>query len=354
MELERAPPPVLGKEEEMSKSKSSAAEGRDQLIDPFGRRINYLRISVTDRCNLRCRYCMPQEGIHLARRDELLSFEEILRVVRCANELGINKVRLTGGEPLVRKDLPELVGMLKRECAIADLSLSTNGLLLSRYAEELKSKGLDRVNVSLDSLNPARFKEITRRGELKQVLEGIEAALDADLKPVKINTVVIGGFNDDEVVDLAQLALKHEDLIIRFIELMPIGQAVKEGLRFMSLERVKSLLELEFELIPASGARIESSGPARYYRIDGRGLIGFITPLSNKYCQSCNRIRLTARGALRPCLAYDAEISLKEALLEDDDLKVKELLTMAVMSKPKGHRWQEGKVTASIMAAVGG
>lgn len=323
-----------------------------ELIDPFGRRINYLRISVTDRCNLRCRYCMPQEGIHLARRDELLSFEEIVAIVRCANELGINKVRLTGGEPLVRKDITELVGMLQRECAIADLSLSTNGLLLSHYAEQLKRNGLDRVNVSLDTLNPAKFKEMTRGGELKRVLEGIEAALDADLKPVKINIVMIGGFNEDEVADLAQLALKHNDLIVRFIELMPIGQAVKEGLRFIGLDGVKATLEREFELIPAS--RIESNGPARYYKINGRGLIGFITPLSHRYCQSCNRIRLTAKGALRPCLAYDTEISLKEALLEDDDLKVKELLKIAVMSKPESHRWREGEVTASIMAAIGG
>ena len=323
-----------------------------ELIDPFGRRINYLRISVTDRCNLRCRYCMPQEGIHLARRDELLSFEEIVAIVRCANELGINKVRLTGGEPLVRKDITELVGMLQRECAIADLSLSTNGLLLSHYAEQLKRNGLDRVNVSLDTLNPAKFKEMTRGGELKRVLEGIEAALDADLKPVKINIVMIGGFNEDEVADLAQLALKHNDLIVRFIELMPIGQAVKEGLRFIGLDGVKATLEREFELIPAS--RIESNGPARYYKINGRGLIGFITPLSHRYCQSCNRIRLTAKGTLRPCLAYDTEISLKEALLEDDDLKVKELLKIAVMSKPESHRWREGEVTASIMAAIGG
>lgn len=325
-----------------------------ELIDPFGRRINYLRISVTDRCNLRCRYCMPQEGIPLARRDELLSFEEIVAIVRCATDLGINKVRLTGGEPLVRKEITELVGMLKRECALEDLSLSTNGLLLSRYAEQLKKKGLDRVNVSLDSLTPARFKGITRGGELKQVLEGIEAALDANLKPVKINTVMIEGFNDDEVADLAQLALKHEDLIVRFIELMPIGQAVKEGLRFIGLDRVKAALEREFELIPAPEAGTESNGPARYYKINGRGLIGFITPLSKRYCQSCNRLRLTAKGTLRPCLAYDTEISLKEALLGGDDLKVKELLKMAVMSKPESHRWREGKVTASIMATIGG
>lgn len=340
----------------MTERKGLVAEGRERLIDPFGRWINYLRVSVTDRCNLRCCYCMPQEGIPLARHDEVLSFEEILQIVKCANELGINKIRLTGGEPLVRKDLTELVGMLKRECAIKDLSLSTNGLLLSRYAEQLKRNGLDRVNVSLDTLKPARFREITRGGELKQVLEGIEAALATDFKQVKINTVLIEGFNEDEVLDLASLALR-KDLIVRFIELMPIGQAVVEKLRFISLEKAKRILEREFKLLPASGAESGSNGPARYYKIDdnSQGLIGFISPLSKKYCQSCNRLRLTAKGALRPCLAYDAEISLKEALREDGGPeKIKELFRQAVRSKPAGHGWDEGKVTASMMAAVGG
>jgi len=294
---------------------------------------------------------MPQEGIALAAHNEVLSFEEIVTIVKCANELGINRVRLTGGEPLIRKDLTELVGMLKRECVIEDLSLSTNGLLLSRYAEELKRNGLDRVNISLDTLRPTRYEEITRGGELKQVLEGIEAALVADLKPVKINTVLIEGFNEDEVVDIASLALK-KDLIVRFIELMPIGQAAGAKLRFVSLQKIKSILEREFELRPAVAGGM---GPACYYKINNQGLIGFIAPLSKKYCQSCNRLRLTAKGALRPCLAYDAEISLKEALRgKGSTERIKELFREAIMSKPSGHRWNEGKVTASIMAAVGG
>ena len=325
-----------------------------KLQDRFGRVINYLRISVTDRCNLRCQYCMPLEGLTFHPKSEILTFEEIVETVQVANELGIDRARLTGGEPLVRKGLPQLVRMLKRETGLKELSMTTNGLLLARQAEALAEAGLDRVNVSVDSLDPKRFREITRFGDLERVWEGIERAAEAGLTPIKINTLILRGFNDDELDRWVELTLEHE-LVVRFLELMPIG----EGVRLKHLGGFCNLTERKEELIERYGLvpdRPErGNGPARYWRVPGaKGLIGFITPISDKYCDSCNRMRLTANGELRPCLAYDVHVKAGEAIKRGDRRAVKRAFLQAAEIKPEGHHWEVGQTTRTVMSSLGG
>lgn len=307
------------------------------LSDSFQRPINYLRISVTDRCNLRCIYCMPPNGISLMPRAELLSYEEICLVAQAAVELGITKLRLTGGEPLVRASLVSLIGMLAEIPGIDDLALTTNGVLLGRYATELKEAGLHRVNVSLDSLRPQRFEQITRCGQLDDVLAGIEAAVSSGLSPVKINMVVMQGVNEDEVLNFAAKTTQ-EGWHVRFIELMLFGQKLEGNSRFVSvpemMERVSSLGHL-VPCLPGVG-----NGPAKYFRLPGAdGTIGFIGPITQHSCISCNRLRLTADGRLRPCLLSDAEIDLRGPLRRGaSKAQVKGLIEEAVASKPQGYQ----------------
>ncbi|RLC72865.1 MAG: GTP 3',8-cyclase MoaA [Chloroflexi bacterium] len=320
------------------------------LYDSFLRPINYLRISVTDRCNLRCIYCMPEKGIQPFPRDILLTYEEIYLITQAAAELGINKVRITGGEPLVRTHLKKLIALISQIPGIDDISLTTNGALLSQQAEELKKAGLKRVNVSLDSLRPERYREITRRGRLEDVLQGIAKAKEVGLEPLKINTVVMRGINDDELLDFCRLTIE-EGWHVRFIELMPF-----EGQEdwFISIpemwQRIRSLGELE--PYPLSG-----NGPAKYYRLPGaKGTIGFIGPVSEHICFRCNRLRLTAEGKLRPCLLSDEEIDLREQVRRGASLEeIKELIRRAVASKPIGHRLrrQPGDIKRS-MCQIGG
>ncbi len=313
------------------------------LSDSFQRPINYLRISVTDRCNLRCVYCMPPEGVSLMSHNDILRYEEIYTVARAAAELGIDKIRLTGGEPLVRLGLPELIGMLSQIEAINDISLTTNGTLLAGYAAELKQAGLRRVNVSLDTLKPDRFELITRSGgSLEQVLEGIEVARRVGLKPVKLNMVVIAGINDDELVDFAAKTIT-EEWHVRFIELMPVvGGDIPP--RFLSASEMRQRLEQLGELepcLPSAG-----NGPAKYFRLpQARGTIGFITPVSEHFCFDCNRLRLTADGKLRPCLLSDYEVDLKQPLRRGISWAgLKKLIEEAVANKPLRHRLAEGYV----------
>jgi cyclic pyranopterin phosphate synthase len=292
--------------------------------------------------------------VSLVGPDEVLSFEEIVKLVQVANELGVTKVRLTGGEPLVRRGIEELVRMLSESCELEDLALTTNGSLLEEYAPALKEGGLRRVNVSLDTLKPERFREITRGGELERVWRGIERALTVGLSPVKLNVVVMQGFNEDELVELARLTEELE-LTVRFIELMPIGEANGEffSAHYLSMAEAKRRLEEEFELLSADGGR--GSGPARYFRIKGaEGKIGLISPLTESYCSSCNRLRLTARGELRPCLAWDRNIPVRESLRSGDHRLVKERLLQAIREKPRGHRWDRGMVTSDAIGAIGG
>jgi len=325
------------------------------ILDSFGRNINYLRISVTDRCNLRCIYCMPLEGVPQMSHSELLSYEEIQTVVRAAAELGINRIRLTGGEPLVRAELPKLVRMLSQIEGIEELSLTTNGVFLKKYALELKQAGLSRVNVSLDTLKADTFRYITRLGELQGVLEGIEAAKKAGFEPVKTNTVVMRGINDDEILDFAKMT--YEDgWHVRFIELMPF-KGVAEFVPSIELRQHISLLG-KFE--PC--ASITSNGPAMYYRLPGaRGTIGFISPLTEtSFCSRCNRMRLTSDGKLRPCLLREDEIDLKLPLRSDEIgapmKELKRLILKAVASKPEHHHLNEGvaRLVNRKMSQIGG
>jgi cyclic pyranopterin phosphate synthase len=312
------------------------------LSDSYQRPINYLRISVTDRCNLRCVYCMPAEGVSLMSHNDILTYEEIHTVARAAAGLGIDKIRLTGGEPLVRSGLPKLIEMLARIDGIADISLTTNGILLGRYAAELKRAGLHRVNVSLDTLKPDRFRLITGLGnDPGTVLAGIETARLVGLSPVKLNMVVMAGINDDELLDFAAKTIT-EDWHVRFIELMPF---VGEGSpRFIPASEMRQRLERMGELepcLPTTG-----NGPAKYFRFpNARGTVGFITPVSEHFCFQCNRMRLTADGRLRPCLLSDYEIDLRQPLRSGISLAgLKELFEQAVASKPLCHQLANGCV----------
>jgi cyclic pyranopterin phosphate synthase len=312
------------------------------LSDSFHRPINYLRISVTDRCNLRCVYCMPAEGIELMSHNDILTYEEIYTVTRAAAGLGINKLRLTGGEPLVRLGLPSLVQMLAKIDGVDDISLTTNGVLLARYASELKSAGLRRVNVSLDSLKADRFKLITRIGDnLNEVLKGIEVARAVGLEPVKINVVVMAGINDDELLDFAAKTI-DEGWQVRFIELMPL--VGRDTTQFVSASEMKRRLEPLGELTPYLPS--VGNGPAKYFRLPhAKGAIGFITPISEHFCFQCNRLRLTADGRLRPCLLSDYEVDLKPSLRGGiSSAGLKKLIKEAVANKPQRHNLAEGSV----------
>jgi len=325
-------------------------------LDSFNRPISYLRVSVTDRCNLRCVYCMPAEGVPWRPHEEILRYEEIETVVRAAAELGISKIRLTGGEPLVRKGLVDLVAMIARIPGIDDLAMTTNGTLLARHAEELKAAGLKRVNVSLDTLRPERFRRITRLGELSDTLEGIAAAKEAGLVPVKINVVVIRGLNDDEVVDFARLTYAP-DWHVRFIEVMPLGDnADWAGNGYVPMGEVRERIERELgELIPARLG--DNGGPARYYRLPGaQGTVGFITPISEHFCYRCNRLRLTADGKLRPCLLSDYELDLRTPLRQGATIEdIKRLIVEAVRAKPERHHLDEGlSPQGRAMSEIGG
>ncbi len=301
------------------------------MLDNVGRKINYLRISVTDLCNLRCRYCMPEEGLCKKSHEDILRIEEIEEIVQEAAKLGINKVRITGGEPLIRKGIIELIRKISAVEQIKDIAMTTNGVLLGRYARELKEAGLNRVNISIDSLNKEKFSKITRGGNIKDVLDGIEEAKRVGLTPIKFNTVLIGGFNDDEIEAFVNLA-SSEDIDVRFIELMPLGQAstwAKE--HFIPNTTV---LDRFPELIPL--CKDDKGSPAKYYKLPkGRGRIGLINPISSHFCGSCNRIRITADGRIKPCLHSNYEINIRS--LRKQNMELLDILKLAVESKPKEH-----------------
>jgi cyclic pyranopterin phosphate synthase len=314
------------------------------LSDSFLRPINYLRISVTDRCNLRCVYCMPPEGVDLVSHQEILSYEEIYTVAQAASELGINKIRITGGEPLVRLGLSRLVKMLAQIESIDDISLTTNGTLLAGYAAELKQAGLRRVNVSLDTLKPDRFELISRSdNNLSQVLEGIEVARAAGLNPVKLNVVVMAGINDDELLDFAVKTIT-EEWHVRFIELMPVVGEGSATQCFVSANEMRKRLEPMGELEPCLPS--VGNGPAKYFRFpNAKGTIGFITPVSEHFCFQCNRMRLTADGKLCPCLLSDYEVDLKQSLrCGVSKAGLKRLFKQAVANKPLRHELAKGHV----------
>jgi GTP 3',8-cyclase len=311
------------------------------LSDSFQRPINYLRISVTDRCNLRCVYCMPEAGVELMSHYDILSYEEIYTIVKAAAELGISRVRLTGGEPLVRAGISDLVSLLASIETIEDIALTTNGILLAQHAAELKEAGLNRVNISLDTLKPERFRQITRCGTLGDTLKGIKAAEAADLTPVKINMVVMAGINDDEITDFAAKTVT-EGWNVRFIELMPSSGNEPVSAKLVSVSEMKKRLGTMGKLEPS---QLEAgNGPAKYFRLPGaKGTVGFISPVTEHFCFQCNRLRLTADGKLRPCLLSEAEVDLKEPLRSGaPPEELKKLISKAIASKPKGHHLAEG------------
>ena len=304
------------------------------LRDRYHRIINYLRISVTDRCNLRCAYCMPEEGVPSLDHTEILTYEELLRVARAAVRLGIWKIRVTGGEPLVRKGVLGFLSELARLPGVRDLCLTTNGILLAETAAELRRAGLRRVNVSLDTLRPERFERIARRGGLDRVLAGIRAAREHGLRPVKVNVVAMRGVNDDELPDFVDFA-RAEDVEVRFIEFMP-GSGEWDESRVIPAAEVLERLSSRFRLEPVRELR--SSGPSRTYQLPDGTRIGVISPLSDHFCGTCNRLRLTAAGRLRTCLFSSREIDLRRVLRSGvGDGVLEAVLRGAVARKPPGH-----------------
>ncbi len=374
------------------------------MIDSFGRTIDYLRISITDRCNFRCIYCMPEDGADISPREELLSSDEIIRLCRIGSELGVRNIRITGGEPLVRKDILEIVRSIRNIGSIEDISLTTNGMLLPQLAMPLKEAGLSRVNISLDTMNPVRFKEIARRGDLKSVLDGIDAALNSGLEPVKINVVALRGKNDDEIAELAGMSI-HRKLHVRFIELMPIdwttGDAsMSEYFRlsgestqsngitlyarpeessiallqrhssvasggtlnshemrqmFISYSNIKQIIEAQHGSLET--ASVMTKGPAKTFRISGaEGTVGFISQITNDICATCNRMRITSDGCLRPCLMAEGEVNLRTPMRNGaTDADIADLFLTTVKHKPFEHRIEDGQAPVGRgMSRLGG
>jgi cyclic pyranopterin phosphate synthase len=323
------------------------------LQDPFGRKIEYLRLSVTDRCDFRCFYCLPKGYKNFAQPESWLTVDEIERLLRIFAELGVSKVRITGGEPLVRRELPEILQNIGRIPQIEDLSLSTNASQLARHAQTLKSSGVSRINVSLDSLDSAVFRQITG-GDLNTVLAGLEAAKQVGLDPIKINMVVMRGINDREIADMVRFCIEH-DFTLRFIETMPVGETGKKAVdRFLSLKQVRKDLEAVYDLEPAA---MRGAGPASYVRVKQTNLrIGFITPLSQHFCQTCNRVRLSVEGTLYLCLGKQDKMEFRPLLragVSDEALKQKVL--EAIANKPERHEFNEkpGEIVR-VMALTGG
>ncbi len=318
------------------------------MKDSFGRKINYLRVSLTDLCNLRCRYCMPKEGVNKKLHKDILTLEQIELICRVFISCGVNKIRLTGGEPLVRKGIVSLINKISQLKGINDFSMTTNGVLLKKYAKDLKRAGLNRVNISLDTLDKDKYSYITRGGNLENVLSGIKEAKKVGLNPIKINTVLIGEFNENEIINFVNLT-KDQEIDVRFIELMPIGQAASwNKKKFVSNNIVLDKVD---DLEPTKNSDISS--PAVYYKLkNGKGRIGIINPISCKFCNHCNRVRLTSEGKLKLCLHSDNSIDLKPYL--DDEDRLRSFLLKSIKDKPKEHKLEEGKYISEDMVGIGG
>ncbi|PAV26608.1 cyclic pyranopterin monophosphate synthase subunit MoaA [Tamilnaduibacter salinus] len=312
--------------------------GTSQLVDRFGRTIRYVRLSVTDRCDFRCVYCMA-EDMEFLPKPQILSLEELARVARSFVDLGTDKIRLTGGEPLVRRDVMELVREIGG-MGLRDFTMTTNGNQLPRFADELRAAGLHRVNISLDSLDPQRFSQITRTGRLERVLDGIDAAREAGFPGIKLNTVILKGRNDDEVPELIEFARKKQ-IDISFIEEMPLGE-ISEHSRaesFCSSDEVRDIIRQRHELLPAA---TDTGGPSRYYRMpDSPIRVGFISPHSHNFCDTCNRVRLTVEGRLLLCLGNEHSVDLREVLRNHptDDTPVRDTIIKAMDLKPERHHF---------------
>jgi cyclic pyranopterin phosphate synthase len=332
---------------------NTSTQNDTSLIDPFGRKIEYVRLSVTDKCNLRCFYCMPKGFKDFEQPDNWLSFDEIERVIKAFTELGVARVRLTGGEPLLRKNLAQLSQRLTALPGLDDLSLSTNATLLNSQSDALKQAGISRINVSLDSLQAERFKKITG-GELQPVIDGLMAAKEAGFSPIKINMVAMKGINDDEFEDMVKFCLQH-DFTLRFIETMPMGATGDDATNhYLDLQTVKQQLSNSFELIPGV---MPGGGPARYVQIKDTDLrLGFITPISQHFCETCNRVRLSVDGTLYLCLGQDDKVELRPLLrqgISDDELKA--VLIDAISLKPQKHEFKDKpEQVVRLMSMTGG
>lgn len=301
--------------------------------DKFLRTIDYIRISVTDRCNFRCQYCMPEEGVEYLDHDEILSFEEILSIVRSLADLGIRKVKITGGEPFVRKGVPSLIKDIKAIDGIEQVTVTTNGVLLERYIEEIMEAGIDGINISMDTCSPSKFKELVRRDfDLATILNGIDALKERGFTNIKLNMVPIKGVNDDEIIDMIEFA-KKRSLLLRFIELMPIGFG--DAFQGLSPDDVMDIVRDHYGEAVLSH-EVLGNGPAEYYEI-GNAKIGFISAVSHKFCSSCNRIRMTANGFLKSCLHYDYGTDLKPILRNGEGLALSEALKTTINNKPEHH-----------------
>ena len=325
------------------------------MLDKLNRKIDYLRISVIDRCNLRCVYCMPEEGIESIPHDEILTYDEILRICEIVSELGIRKIKITGGEPLVRKDIENLIRDIKNIDKIEQVTLTTNGILLHEMLDDLYDAGIDAINISLDTLNKDNFKKITRRDGLEKVLMSIDKAYDLGIR-VKINCLAIRDFNLRELVEIASFA-KDREIDVRFIELMPIGF----GKKYTQIDNdeILSILESRFGTFEIVTEK-RGNGPAKYYRNQNmKGCIGFISAISHEFCESCNRIRLTSSGFLKLCLHYNKGIDLKEPIrngISDEDLK--KLIHDTIWNKPISHKFghasEEQDIELKNMVQIGG
>ncbi|MEO5572885.1 MAG: GTP 3',8-cyclase MoaA [Gammaproteobacteria bacterium] len=312
---------------------------KPQLVDPFGRRIEYVRLSVTDKCDLRCFYCMPPGFKGFQVPEHWLTFDEIERVIRAFGALGVSRIRLTGGEPLMRKNLAQLAARLSVLPGIDDLSLSTNATQLAKQAHALKHAGVTRLNVSLDSLRPERFKEITS-GSLASVIDGLMSAKAEGFHPIKINMVALKGINNDEIEDMVEFCITH-DFTLRLIETMPMGSTGQSALNhYLDLQEVKQRLAEKYELVPSV---MPGGGPARYVRVAGTNVhIGFITPISQHFCQTCNRVRLAVDGTLYMCLGQDNKFELRPLLRAGiSDSELEQTLHDAISLKPERHEFRE-------------
>jgi cyclic pyranopterin phosphate synthase len=334
----------------MAKHTGHATPG---LIDPFGRRIEYVRLSLTDKCNLRCFYCMPKGFKSFEQPDSWLSDDEIERVMHAFTELGVARVRLTGGEPLLRKNVAGLAQRLTALPGLEDLSLSTNAVLLDKLAGPLKQAGVRRINVSLDSLDPERFREVTG-SELQPVLRGLMAAKHAGFAPIKINMVAMKGINDDEFHDMVEFCIEH-GFTLRFIETMPMGETgMHASQHYMDLQQVRQQLTEHYQLIPGV---MPGGGPARYMQVKGTPLrIGFITPISQHFCETCNRVRLSVDGTLYMCLGQENKIALRPLLRSGISHEaLKDTLREAIKLKPEKHEFREKpEQVVRIMSMTGG
>ncbi|WP_041273727.1 GTP 3',8-cyclase MoaA [Desulforapulum autotrophicum] len=324
-------------------------------MDRYHRHLNYLRVSITDRCNLRCLYCIPDGIFPMLSHEEILTYEEILRIVKTGSKMGISKVRITGGEPLVRKGACDFLSRLSKIKGLLDISLTTNGVLLEKNIEQIKAAGIHRINVSLDTLQPKKYKQITRMNMFKRVWDGIMAAHAAGFSPIKLNVVVMKGINDDEIEDLARLTFTYP-FHVRFIEYMPIGPESIESGRILSGEGILKRLSVLGELLPIENIRTD--GPARRYRYKGApGEIGLIFAMSNPFCSACNRLRLTASGQIRPCLLSDEQIDLKGPMRNGcTDEELAGLFIEAARTKKRRHHLGDKNAHRlnGRMSAIGG